>query len=109
MSTPTTDLDLLRRFEPVLRFTRGEQFFPMDIEPYVRASSLWVQRPDEPPQQLVAEGELDLDRLARPCADEFGAVHFLKFAEPLSPIELATYYDLRARRDGSEQAVFHAG
>ena len=109
MSTPTTDLALLRRFEPVLRFTRGEQFFPMDIEPYVRASSLWVQRPDESPQKLVAEGELDLDRLARPCADEFGAVHFLKFAEPLSPIELATYYDLRARRDGSEQAVFHAG
>ena len=28
---------LLRRFEPVVRSTKGDKFFPMDVEPYVRA------------------------------------------------------------------------
>ena len=41
------DRALLRRFEPVLRFTKGERFLPMDVEPYVRESSLWVQRPGD--------------------------------------------------------------
>ena len=36
---------LLRRFEPVIRSTTGDKFYPMDVEPYVRACSLWVQRP----------------------------------------------------------------
>ena len=31
----TTPETLLRRFEPVVRFTKGEWFYPMDSEPYV--------------------------------------------------------------------------
>ena len=34
---------LLRRFEPVIRSTTGDKFYPMDVEPYVRACSLWVE------------------------------------------------------------------
>ena len=49
------ELTLLRRFEPVLRFTRGENFFPMDVELFVRNSSLWVQRPNAEPALLVAQ------------------------------------------------------
>ena len=41
------DLALLRRFEPVVRSTSGDKFYPMDVEPYVRACSLWVKRPGE--------------------------------------------------------------
>jgi hypothetical protein len=26
------DLVLLRRFEPIIRYTKGERFFPVDIE-----------------------------------------------------------------------------
>ena len=33
-------MTLLRRFEPIMRFTRVERFYPMDIEPYVRSCSL---------------------------------------------------------------------
>ena len=36
------DRALLRRFEPVIHYSRGERFFPMDVEPYVRACSLWM-------------------------------------------------------------------
>src|SRR5215207_5349712 len=78
---------LLRRFEPVIRSTTGDKFYPMDVESYVRACSLWVQRPGEEAICIVPGGKLSLDRLAQQPMDEAGAVHFLKFtdAEDLGP------------------------
>ena len=72
---------LLRRFEPVIRSTTGDKFYPMDVEPYVRACSLWVQRPGEEAVCVVPGGNLSLDRLAQQPMDEAGAVHFLKFTD----------------------------
>ena len=76
-----SDMALLRRFEPVLRSTIGDKFYPMDVEPYVRACSLWVQRPGEQAVCVVRGGKLSLDRLAQQPRDEAGAVHFLKFTD----------------------------
>jgi len=73
---------LLRRFEPVIRSTKGDKFYPMDVELYVRACSLWVQRPGDEAVCVVSGGKLDLDRLAQQPLDEAGAVHFLKFTDP---------------------------
>ena len=72
---------LLRRFEPILRTTKGDKFYPMDVEHYVRACSLWVQRPDREPVCVVPKGKLDLLRIAQQPLDESGAVHFLKFTD----------------------------
>ena len=36
------DLALLREYEAVVRFTRGEHFLPMAVEPYIAACSLWL-------------------------------------------------------------------
>jgi hypothetical protein len=72
---------LLRRFEPVIRSTSGDKFYPMDVEPYVRACSLWVQRPGEEAVCVVRGGKLTLDMLAQQPLDEAGAVHFLKFTD----------------------------
>jgi hypothetical protein len=72
---------LLQRFEPVIRSTSGDKFYPMDVEPYVRACSLWVQRPGEEAVCVVPGGKLSLDRLAQQPMDEAGAVHFLKFTD----------------------------
>ena len=58
--------ELLRRFEPVIRFTKGEWFYPMDCEPYVDACSLWVARPNEDAVCVVPAGELTLE--TRPAA-----------------------------------------
>ena len=55
---PDPDLALLRRYEPVLAYTAGERFFPVDVEDYVRCCGLW--RGEE---QLVPAGELTLDSL----------------------------------------------
>src|SRR5215211_7874244 len=69
---------LLRRFEPVIRCTKGEWFYPMDAEPYVDACGLWVRHPDEDAVWVVPSGELTLERLAQQPEDTTGAVHYLK-------------------------------
>ncbi len=111
---PENDRDLLRRFEPVLRFTAGESFFPMDAAAYVRNSSLWVKRPDEVESAcLVPEGELNLEKLAASYPEKFGAVHYIKFIEPLNIGDLAAYRlkqgiaELTAPKDVKH--VFHPG
>ena len=86
-----SDLAILRRFEPVIRYTKGERFFPINVERYIHQCSLWVQRPDEPPELLVPEGELSIEKLTQPRQHGFGAVYYLKLIEPLDLIELAKY------------------
>jgi hypothetical protein len=105
-------MTLLRRFEPIMRFTRGERFYPMDIEPYVRSCSLWIQRANEEAVCLVPRGELTLDSLAQQPQDELGATNFLRFTDPQSFKEL--YSGGLGRRRASRnvkglQDVFRAG
>src|SRR4028118_1360192 len=73
---------LLRRFEPVIRFTKGEWFYPMDVEPYVRACSLWVRHADEEAVCVVPQGKLTLETLGQQPLDSADAVHYLKLLSP---------------------------
>ena len=59
------DLELLRSFEPVVRLTQGEYFFPVSVEEYVRHCSLWLQTADNESRLIARPGELDLAELAR--------------------------------------------
>ena len=106
------DLVLLRRFEPVIHYTLGERFFPMDVDGYVRESSLWVQRPREKAICLVPEGQLTLNELAEPRSHGFDAVYFLKFIEPMNIAELTAFHLQEVRQqlalDGKAQARFRA-
>src|SRR5215212_3888205 len=88
---------LLRRFEPVIRSTTGDKFYPMDVEPYVRACSLWVQRPGEEAVCVVPGGALCLERLAQQPMVEAGALHFLMFTDT---------EDLRLESRGGRLRVF---
>ena len=36
------DLELLRRFEPVIKYTEGELFLPAPVEDYLRGAALFV-------------------------------------------------------------------
>jgi hypothetical protein len=106
------DIELLRRFEPLIRYTKGESFFPIDIERYIRQCSLWVQRPNGPAELLVPQGELTIDKLVKPRNDGFGAVYFLKFIEPLDLLGLARYsFDeaVKSLTHAEQADRFHAG
>ncbi|MFN2303123.1 MAG: hypothetical protein ACK2TV_05255, partial [Anaerolineales bacterium] len=103
---------LLRRFEPTLIFTRGERFFPLDIDRYVRQCSLWQKKPGEEAECLVPQGRMNLDELIKPRQVRFGTIFFLKFIEPLDLVELARYsFDqaIEAIQKKDDEAVFHAG
>jgi hypothetical protein len=109
MPAGSSDLELLRRFEPIRIYTRGEQFFPTDVDSYVRQCSFWEQAPDGSEQRLLRPGQVTLEELARSRPSPFHTIHFLRFIEPLNLPEaaraLAAQRRLRSRHGGS----FHAG
>ena len=65
LQSPVSDvLTLARRFEPVLRYTQGELFFPMAVERYVEASALFRRVPNKKLPELVApSAQLDMSTL----------------------------------------------
>jgi hypothetical protein len=104
---------LLRRFEPVIRFTKGEWFYPMDAEPYVDACSLWVRHPNEDAACVVPAGDLTLERLAQQPDDSTGAVHYLKIPAPKEDEKRGRLARLRVRRSRKDpdwpKETFRAG
>ena len=82
------DLQLLRQYEPIIRFTEGELFFPRAVDSYVRACSLWELTAERRPQELIPEGELTLAKLATYDTLPPGHVLYMRFVrEPLSPLD----------------------
>jgi hypothetical protein len=74
---------LIRRYEPVLRYTAGELFFPMPIEDYLAESALWASAVDGRsgvrPALVVDHGELSVDRLCTEGRQRTGAPLELRF------------------------------
>src|ERR671938_166231 len=104
-----SDLELLRAFEPVVRFTAGEQFFPMDVERYVAACSLWLYHPDDRDEEVVPEGELTMEKLVEPRAAAFGSVFYLRLVHPLSVRESARTLASLQRLRRSQEYTFRTG
>ncbi|NMC14598.1 MAG: hypothetical protein GYA34_17145 [Chloroflexi bacterium] len=85
------ELELLKRFEPVVYYTKGEKFFPIAVQQYISQCSLWSKRLDEPAKQLVPQGELTIEKLCAAYEAPPGTIIFLKYIEPLDLVELAKY------------------
>lgn len=82
------DIELLRTYEPILRFTEGELFFPCAVDGYLAASSLWEMTRGRKAIERVPEGKLSVDELARFDHVEAAHVLFIRFvAEPLQALE----------------------
>ena len=93
---PVNDLDLLREFEPVLRFNDAELFLPADVGAYVRACSLWEREADGNDRVLIELGELDLDTLARIGRERASRTMHLRYVH--DPLSRREYH--RWRKDG---------
>ena len=89
-------VELVRRYEPVIRFTAGELFFPMAVDAYVEQSALWGRTAGQGERQcLVDHGNLDLDVLCAHARDDVGTTLELRYVPgALTPSELR-----RWRRD----------
>ncbi len=109
MPATTPDLELLRRYEPIIRFTQGEQFYPSDVERYVQECSLWSHHPDGHDQLLVKQDDLTIETLVEQRPAAFGTVHYLRFIETLSLSESAQVLNDQARLRRRLKNHFHAG
>jgi hypothetical protein len=109
MPSSASDAELLRRFEPIFHFTKGEQFYPMDVETYARECSLWEHTPEGVEQVLVRQGELTLEELVKLRPAPFRTVHFLRFIETLSLTEAAQALTRQARLRYRLHNHFQAG
>jgi hypothetical protein len=105
----SSDIDILRAFEPVVRFTKGEQFFPTDVDRYVKEASLWAHYPDGRDEMLIKGGDLTLEKLVEPRPAVFGTVHYLRFIEPLSLTQSAQVLVAQGRLRRILQNTFYAG
>jgi hypothetical protein len=85
----TPDLELLRKFEPVVYYTKGEQVYPAAVEYYVRECSLREHHPDGSEELLVPQGHMSMEKLIEPRPAAFGSIRYLRFIEPLDLGEAA--------------------
>ena len=85
------DLALLKAFEPTIRFTQGEMFFPAAVEPYLATSDLLVGSPQRHQREILHVGEVTPERLAAETAPP-GAQLFLRLVQrPLDGLELVRW------------------
>ncbi len=92
-----SDLDLLRRYEPVVHYTRGEMFFPCAVDGYLRACSLWLADSERQTRQLAAPGELTAAALATYRDAPLGHRYYLQCVD--EPLQAVAYQRWRARPD----------
>ena len=99
LQSPVSDvLTLARRFEPVLRFTQGELFFPMPVEDYLASSALFQRVPGKKVPELVTSAtQLDLSTLISYAAERSTSDLELHFVE--KPLNRAAYRRWRRRPD----------
>ena len=69
--TAEEELRLLRRYEPIVRYNRGELFLPCAIDGYLAHAALY-RRAGRSAEQLAAPGALDCDKLAAAGVDVLG-------------------------------------
>jgi hypothetical protein len=109
VAASASNMELLRHFEPVLHFTRGERFFPTDVNRYVQQCSLWAHNPGGGDRLLIRQDELTVDRLAEPRTAPFGTVHYLRFVETLGLAETARVLTDQLRLRQLLKDTFHPG
>jgi hypothetical protein len=66
-----TELELLEKYEPVLRFAKSERFFPMAVEPYVEKCLLFASGPHGMVEFLSHHGEPLIVRMGRLKSEQF--------------------------------------
>ncbi len=88
MTDPSADLDLLRAFEPVVRYNRGELFYPTGVEGYLAECDLLVGASERQRRVLVQRGDLTPASLATFTAPPSESLYLRLVQHPLNGLEL---------------------
>jgi hypothetical protein len=102
VSIDAADLALLRRFEPIVKYTYGELFFPTGVEGYFAECDLFVGASERERRLLVPQGSLTVDRLVSHIAPPGENLYLRLVQAPLTGLDLGRWN----RRP--DRQVFHA-
>ena len=84
-----SDLELLKQYEPIIRFTEGEMFFPCAVDSYLTHCSLWIRDNEGNNEQVLPVGELSVENLGKFNTPPPNHTYYLRYVqEPLSPTEM---------------------
>ncbi len=106
---PRADLDLLRRFEPQLRFNRGELFFPVDVDTFLTHADLRLHRKGEESTVLIPRPQATQVAIAG-CDKEIyaGALHLRLIDRPLNALQLVQFHARSELREFRKGVTRHA-
>ncbi|HYN47563.1 MAG TPA: hypothetical protein VER83_01780 [Candidatus Nanopelagicales bacterium] len=91
------DFALLRAYEPILRFNRGELFYPMAVDSYLAECDVLAGPGERHRRVLVPHGEVTPEGLATAAAGHGESLYLRFVQEPLGRLELARW-QLRPNR-----------
>jgi hypothetical protein len=97
-SLDPADLALLRTYEPVLRYNRGELFYPMAVEPYLAECDVLAGTGERDRRVLVPHGEVTPDSLAEAEAGPGESLYLRFVQQPFGRLEMARW-QLRPSRE----------
>jgi hypothetical protein len=86
-----SESDLLQAYEPVVRFTQGELFFPAAVSSYIPECDLFVGGSERDRRLLVPYGELTEERLVSFTAPPGETLSMRLGQEPLGGLDLARW------------------
>src|SRR5512140_3852697 len=85
------DSELLKNYEPVLRFAKSERFFPMAVEPYLEKCMLFPSGPQGVVELLSRSNESPVTRIGKLESAEY----FLRFVnEPLIDADVWVWWGI---------------
>jgi hypothetical protein len=88
VSPGSADLELLRAYEPIVRYTGGELFYPTGVEGYLAECDLLVGTSEDDARILVPRGELTIAALTA-MEPPVGESLYLRLVQrPLNGLEL---------------------
>jgi hypothetical protein len=96
VSEPQSDLELLRAFEPIVRYNRGELFYPAAVERYLAECDLLVGTSEKDRRLLAPQGSLTPASLATHVAPPGESLYLRLVQQPLNGLELRRW---RSRPD----------
>ena len=100
-----SDLELLRAFEPIVSFTKGESFLPMSVSEYLAAAVRMRSHEGGKHQVVETDGALSELTLSDGVSDGALARDFLTVAGTDDDDVVARMFD----RDSRQAVGFHAG
>ena len=91
MDGGASDLELLRAYEPIVRYNRGELFYPTAVEGYLAECDLLVGTSEDDARVLLPKGQVDTTSITRYTPPPGESLYLRLVQRPLGGVELARW------------------